>query len=195
MRPPNLLAGILFLAAASVSRTEADPILVTLADGGSGGIGPLSFAFDMDRQGLSPFDFPDVAEFEGDFADKQGEYRINVADYFHVEMDGWTGYGYNWLLERSPRDIGIFEEFCQVLFFKAPGQTLILQGAWTSHWSEDTPLSGFLETEQGITHGDLRIASLQQAIPEPVPLALFATGLLALGFAAGRRPRPTLRRP
>lgn len=192
MRPTNLLAGILLLAAAS---TQADPILVTLEDGGSGGLGPLSFAFDRDRQGPAPFDFPDIVEFEGDHVDKQDEYRINVADYFHVEMDGWTGYGYNWLLERSPRAFGIYEEFCQVLFFKSPGQTLILQGAWTSQWSEGTPLSGFLETEQGIVQGDLRIAALQQAIPEPLPLTLFATGLLALGLVAGRRPRQGIRRP
>lgn len=186
MRNPAFLLGIGILLGASAAR--AVPILVSLEDAGPGGIGPLSFSFDMDRQPHDPYDFGDAREFSGDYVLKEDPYRIMVADYFRVEMDGWTGYGYNWLLEVYPRAFGIYEEYCEIHFFSSPGQTLILQGAWTSYWSEDTPLYAGLRTDADpdVRFSEMRIAGLREAetaaVPEASSLALFGLGL---GIMAG----------
>lgn len=189
MRNPAFLLGILLGASA----VNAVPVLVSLDDVGPGGVGSLSFTFDMDRQPEAPYAFEDVREHSGDHAAKEEDYRIHVADYFRVEMAGWTGLGFNWLLEVWPRGLGIFEEYCEVRFFSSPGQTLILQGAWTSYWSEDTPLHAILQTGEDRQYSEMRIADIRQAeaptLPEPATLALFGLGALGLGAIRLRRRR------
>jgi PEP-CTERM motif len=190
MRYPTFLLGILLGAAAA----RAVPILVTLEDSGPGGAGPLAFTFDMQLQPQVPYAFADANDFSGDYLSRQADYRIHVADYFRVDMGGWIGFGYNWLLEVSPRDVGIYERYCEIRFFSSPGQTLILLGAWTSYWTEETPLSASLTTGQDVRYSDLRIADLREtaapAVPEPASLALFGLGGLgAAAFARLRRKR------
>lgn len=182
MRNPTLLPTVLLGILASSSYSI--PVRATLADGGPGGTGAITFAYDMQRQASPPFDFPDVNEFSGDYIRKQEDYRINIADFFHVEMEDWTGYGFNWLLERYPRDGGIFEQYAQIIFFSALGGTLVLEGAWTDFWSVGTPISAILQTDAGEIRSSTFIASLgdpaNQAIPEPGTMALYTIGLGAL---------------
>lgn len=187
MRTQNVLIGLGFLATAA----SAIPVQVTLEGEAAGAIGPLSFTLDLGKQPRSPYDYADIEEISGDYLFKQDDYRINVADYFQVDMGGWIGYGFNWLLERYPSGLGIFEEYCEVRMFRSPGQTLILTGAWTSFWSEDTPLYASLESPGDSQREDYRIAELkdipQAVVPEPSSLALFGSAFLAFaGFGAFR---------
>jgi hypothetical protein len=188
MRHPAFILAILLGAAAA----RALPILVTLEDSGQGGFGPLSFTFDMERQPPAPYDFAEAFDFSGDYIDKQDYYRINVADYFRVEMAGATGYGYNWLLEVYPRAFGIYEEYCEIRFFTSPGETLVLYGAWTTSWSEGTPIyASRYSGDQFVSFSDMHIAGIREAdspiIPEPGSLALFGMGIGAVAGAAGLR--------
>lgn len=188
MRYPALVLAVLLGATAA----RALPILVTLEDSGPGGVGPLSFIFDMERQPPAPYDFAEAFEYSGDYVDKQDYYRIHVADYFRVEMAGAAGYGYNWLLEVYPRASGIYEEYCEIRFFTSPGETLVLYGAWTTSWSEDTPLHASLYNgDLLVSASDMRIAGMVDAaipsIPEPGSLALFGLGLAAVAGMAGVR--------
>ena len=190
MRTNNVLTSVLFgiLGSIGILATPASavPILVTL-EAGAGDLGPLSFSIDLQQQPRHPHDYQDINEFSGDYLFKQEDYRINVADYFLVEMDGWSGYGFNWLLERYPSGQGIYEEYCAVQMFKRPGETLVLTGAWSTSWSEDTPLYAFQDSPEGLKTGDYRIASMVETpvktIPEASSLALFGSALMILaGF-------------
>lgn len=188
MRYPALVLAVLLGAAAA----RALPILVTLEDSGPGGFGPLSFTFDMGLQPPAPYDFADAFEYSGDHVRKQDDYRIHVADYFRVEMDGATGYGYNWLLETWPRAFGIYEEYCEIRFFTSPGETLVLYGAWTTSWSEDMPVYASLyDGDRFVSTSDMHIAGIREvdapAVPEPASLALFGLGLGAVAGMAGVR--------
>lgn len=191
MRIQTVLLGLAFLATAA----SAIPVQVTLVGEAAGAIGPLSFTLDLDEQPRSPYDYPDINEFSGDYLFKQEDYRINIADYFQVDMGGWSGYGFNWLLERYPSGLGIFEEYCEVRMFRSPGETLILTGAWATTWSEDTPLFASLESQGEETRReDYRIAGLVErphaVVPEPSSLVLFGSGFLAFaGFGAFRNRR------
>jgi hypothetical protein len=184
MRHATFLLGIL-LGAASL---RAAPILVTLEDSGPSVFGPLSFAFDMKQQPPAPYDFADAFEFSGDFIRKEGYYRIHVADYFRVDMGGVPGYGYNWWLEVAPRAFGIYEKYCEIRFFTAPGETLVLLGAWTTSWSVDTPIfASRYAGDEILSNSQMHISSI---VPEPASLALFALGLGAVaGMALVRRKR------
>lgn len=182
MRKPIVLPTLLLSLLASASRSE--PIRVALADVGTGAIGAREFVMDLERQPDPPFDFPDVNELSGDYILKQEDYRINIADYFHVQADGWTGYGLNWLLERWPQDIGIFEQYAQIILFDGASSSLVLYGQWTSSWRRGTGLSGTLETPSGSRQSSMSIVSIGRpkttAVPEPGSLALVGIGLAAL---------------
>jgi hypothetical protein len=199
MRNSNTSLSVFLLAAtvAGLSAAAAAPVLVSLEDSKQGGLGPLSFAFDSQRQAHPPYDFDDLKHHAWDLAPMARDLRIRVEDYFRVEMDGWTGYGFNWLLQRPPGDAGAYEEYCEVRFFKSPEQAYILKGAWTSSWSVDAPVSVMHKDGIHLHYGEMHVAGIgdppgtPQAVPEPGVLALFAGGLLAMAGAGSCR----LRRP
>jgi hypothetical protein len=192
MRNPTLRNHLAALTLAACS-ASATPIQVVLEGGEPDGIGHLAFRFDPVAQPAPPFAFADAFEFEGDYLLKEDPYRIHVEDFFQVSMEGWSGYGFNWLLETWPRDGGIFEQYCEVRFFRGLDEALVLQGAWSSYWTEETPLFATLDRGGERVNEDRRIASLELAtVPEPPTAALFAGVLLLAGiFSLFRRWSPS----
>jgi hypothetical protein len=196
MRNSNTSFSVLLLAAAvaGLSAAEAAPVLVSLEDSKQGGLGPLSFAFDSKRQAHPPYDFADVKRDSWELAPKSRDLRIRVEDYFRVEMDGWTGYGFNWLLQRPPADAGAYEEYCEVRFFKSPEQAYILKGAWTSSWSVDAPVSVMRKDGIDLQYGEMRVAGIGRppgppAVPEPSAMALFGAALVGMAGVGACRLR------
>jgi hypothetical protein len=175
---------------------EAVPISVVF----EGDLGTRTLILDFQRQ---PAPFVDIHDLSGDYLLKQSEYRINHADYFHAGLGSSEGHGYDWILERYPPGLGIYEEYSQIFIPGANwqpddpnGDYLEIWGPLTSHWRVGSEFAWATQENGVYQFATMRIASMDpfdrdfppaESVPEPGSVALILSGLAWLAVRRARR--------